>query len=181
METRKAKKAIMLALDVCGGRGRFSKRSVAIEAHRMVKYEDLSLADQTEAMINFYMREATNQMRVRLGMDAKAYLANIPNDVAPIMERLPKAICVTPRGGAAPEFVFAIYANPEDLRNYRDTIKIMREKLRGADHAVVAAIRLLEERGAGSIYEIITGQKIERQPYIKGPKGKPDDDDDDEE
>lgn len=177
METKKAKQAVTLALDLCGQRGRFTKREVAEEAHLLVKWDGLSLADRREALISFLMKEAGYQMKAKLSVDIKDHFINdVPAEVYPIFDRLPKCICVSPRGGAMPFYVFSVYADEEDWHGFIATIDMMQSKLKGAKQTALDALFLLEDKRAGTIYEVITGRKVERQPFLGRPSSKPDDD-----
>ncbi len=182
METKKAKQAVTLALDLCGQRGRFTKRDVAEEAHVLVKWDNLSLADRREALMLFLIKEAAYQMKAKLSTDIKDHLlTNVPPEIYPIFERLPKCICVSPKGGSTPFYVFTLYADEEDWGGFIGTIEVMEQKMASAKQVARDALALLKERGAGTIYEAITGQKVERQPFLGRPPSKPDDDKPDDE
>ena len=167
METKKAKQAVTLALDACGMRGRFTKRDVAEEAHQMIKWEGLSEGDRRAALIGYLVKEAGNQMKVPLRSEIKErFLANVPEQAFPILDRLNKTICVSPGGGPSPYYVLTLYASEEDWVGFLETIDVMQQKLTNAKSAARDAMALLKERNVGTIYELVTGTQVARQPFI---------------
>ena len=167
METKKAKQAVTLALDTWGMRGRFTKRDVAEAAARDIKWESLCLSDQHDAMVAWLMLEARGQMKAPLrGEIKKELLANVPESVYPVLERLTKTICVSPAGGRGSLHVLSVYASEEDWDDFELLGATMERKAAAARRAAKNTKALLRKHRVGSLYELMSGKAVQRQAFL---------------
>jgi len=159
MDTKKAKQVVALALDVCGGRGRFTLRDVAEDAYRRVKYDDLSQTDQREVMISYLMGEARSQAKAPLRQDFKEdAIRKLPAEYWPIVEKLTRTIYVAGTGGAA-YHVMTSTATVDDWNSFLGMADVMAQRARSARNTGRNIRNLLLSEGKTTLHELLTGKK----------------------
>ncbi len=154
MNTKKAKQAIVLAIDTLGCRGRFTIGDVADEALRLIKYEQLCIADQRGALRSLIKDEARRQCTAPLTDDVREEtLEGLPPELWPIFERLHRTITVAPGGYR----VLSVAAKLNDLDDSIRMMDALRDTVDTGRQSLVDARDLLRARGPNSLREIIEG------------------------
>ena len=155
MNTKKAKQAITLAIDTLAGRSRFRIRDVAEEALPLIKYEQLSIADQHEALYGFIKHEAHRQCTALITGDVREeFLETLPPELWPIFENLRRTITVAPGGYR----VLSIPASPKDIDDAIFMMDALRDTVETGRQSLVAHRDLLRKRRVNSLRELIEGQ-----------------------
>ena len=156
MDTKKAKQAVDLAIDILGGRGRFTIGNVADEALPVVSYDRLSISDQRYALRSLLKHEALHQCNARLPDETRERaLENLPSELWPIFEKLRRTITVGPGGLRQLSVLITI----KDLDDALAMMGVLRGIVAIGEQTLIDLRDLLRARGLNSISEIIEGRK----------------------
>ena len=155
MNTKKAKQAILLAIDTLGGRGRFTVGEVAEEALHIIKYDHLSITDQRDALCSLIKSEARRQCTAPLTDDVREeILESLPDELWPIFERMHRTTTVAPGGYRA----LSVAATLSDIEDAIRMMDALRKTVDTGRQSLVDVRDLLRARGLNSIREIIEGK-----------------------
>ena len=115
MESKALKQSIALVADSMGMNGPIEKRIVAEEVLRQTSSEKWSIGDEREARLRFLIDQLTAYMGAPLpeGLSAQI-IPSVPKEYAHAVERLPRFICISERGGVRAQHVMAWLATPEE-------------------------------------------------------------------
>lgn len=121
MESKPLKQQVALVVDTMGMQGLVEKRLAAERIYAEAPTDYWCLADEREAKIQHIMREVTAYMHAPLADDVKdQILVNVQPELRTAVEKLPRYICISERGGRRAEHVMSWRATKEHwLANFR--------------------------------------------------------------
>jgi len=159
METSKVKKRIVLELEACGMRGRFTIRDVAEQVLPSLNLSELSLSDQRDAAMLLLSREIRSQMKAPLRDEMKeVYLKRVPPKLYPVIDGLTKTICVS-SGGTGAYHVLTWNATKQDWDDNHAMADVMAKRAQTARNSARDIRDLLEANGVTTLRELMTGEK----------------------
>lgn len=115
MHSKPLRQAVDLALDTMGMQGPVTRRQVAQRVIEMTTDQDWALGDQVEARIAYLQQEIASRMSAPHSPHiVQQYATRIPPAYRNLFDKLPRFICISPRGGREAQHVMALNATADD-------------------------------------------------------------------
>jgi len=115
MHSKPLRQAVDLALDTMGMRGPVRRRDVAEEVLRAASDDYWALGDLREAKLAYLHNEIAVRMTAAHSPEfIEPYLTHVPDKYRAMLRRIPRFICVSPRGGRDAQHVMTFCATPAD-------------------------------------------------------------------
>ena len=115
MRSKPLRQAVSLALDVLSEKGPITRRQVVDEVLKRTTTDHWSIDDESQARANFLMGEVAQQMsEAHSDKFLDDHDIRVPESLRPLFNKMPRFICVSPRGGRDAEHVTALSATVAD-------------------------------------------------------------------
>lgn len=114
MQSKPLRQAVDLALDTMGMRGPIKRRDVAEQVLRSAPDEYWSAGDLRESKIHYLQGEIAARMGEFHSTEfIEQHLIYVPEKYRDMLRKMPRFICISPRGGRDAEHVMTFLATPE--------------------------------------------------------------------
>lgn len=156
MQSRPLRQTIDVVLDTMGMRGPVKRRDVAEEVLRSAPEDYWSIGDLREARLAYLQGEiATRMAETHSAEYIERYLTCVPDKYRAMLRKVPRFICISPRGGRDSEHVMTFAATPEHwAANYALKDHVVQATVVSRDHARDIH-DLLTASGAKSLMELL--------------------------
>lgn len=115
MHSKPLRQAVDLALDTMGMQGPVTRRQVAERVILMTTDDDWALGDQREARVAYLQQEIAARMSAPHSAHiVQQYAHGIPPAYRNLFDKLPRFICISPRGGREAQHVMSLNATADD-------------------------------------------------------------------
>ena len=114
MQSKPLKQIVAMVIDSRGMEGPITRRALAEEVMRMAGNDKWSVADEYGARLAFLQNEITTQMNEpHSAAFIERHMVDIPEQFRDTLRKIPRFICVSPRGGRAADHVMTLIATRE--------------------------------------------------------------------
>jgi len=162
MKSKKLKQAINLALDVMGMKGPVTRRAVAEEVMARTNDKYWSARDERTARVNYLISEIAAAMNQPHGEHIfEAYDVDLPREYWRKISKLPRFICISPRGGAKARHVMTLFATVRHWEANFELKDAIAEATAMSRDESADMMRILRSEEAANLHSVLTGGKGE--------------------
>ena len=156
MQSKPLRQAIDLELDTMGMRGPIKRRDVAQRVMLTAPEDYWSERDKAEARLSYLQKQVKSRMNESHSPEyIERYLTSVPDELRTIFRKVPRFICISPRGGQESEHVMTFVATRENwAANYALKDHVVQATKISRDHAR-DIIDLLDAGGADTLMDLL--------------------------